>query len=275
MALAAVAETEIAAKKDEAEKLLKAVEHQNVVLEQAEKSLAEHITRKPQSDEDLSLEAAVSLEESLNNEIGAKKESIGEIKNKINENAKNVELRQEKEKEVEALRKEYNRYSNLEKLFGSANGDKFRRIAQSYILKELLAKANYYLNQLSDRYELDCQSNSLTILVRDTHFGGNVRPANMMSGGESFVVSLALALGLSTLNSRGLTTDILFIDEGFGTLDSNTLEVVMSTLERLRGTDHRKVGIISHVENLYERIPMKILVERCGGNAAKVRMVKD
>ena len=275
MALAAVSEEEFGAKKKEVEDLLKTVEHQGGVLDQAEKTLGEHLTRKPQFDEDLTLEAAVSLEESLNNEIGAKKEQIGGINNKIDDNAKNVELRQAKEKEIESLRKEYNRYSNLDKLFGSANGDKFRRIAQSYILKELLAKANYYLNQLSDRYELDCQSNSLTILVRDTHFGGNVRPANMMSGGESFVVSLALALGLSTLSSRGLTTDILFIDEGFGTLDSNTLEVVMSTLERLRGTDHRKVGIISHVENLYERIPMKILVERSGGNAARVRMVKD
>ena len=275
LALAAVSEAEIATKKGEAERMMKAADFSKGAFEQAEKLLNEHMARKPQSVGNITYDEAVSQEASLNEQIASCNKRMGEIDTKINENAKNVALRQAKEKEVEALGKEYNRYSNLNSLFGSLTGDRFRRIAQSYILKELLVKANYYLNQLSDRYELDCQSNSLTLLVRDIHFGGNVRPANMMSGGESFVVSLALALGLSTLNSRGLTTDILFIDEGFGTLDSSTLEMVMSTLERLRGTDHRKVGIISHVENLYERIPMKILVERSGGNAAKIRMVKD
>ena len=165
------------------------------------------------------------------------------------------------------------KWSRLSKIFGDAEGKKFRGIAQSYILKELLIKANEFLSRLSSRYELDCQSNSLTILVHDMYFGGNVRPVDMMSGGESFVVSLALALGLSTLNVNGFTTNMLFIDEGFGTLDSSTLEVVMNTLGQLSETGNRKVGIISHVEALYERIPVKILVERDGGNAGKVRMV--
>lgn len=161
------------------------------------------------------------------------------------------------------------------KTFWRRRGKRFRVIAQSFILRELLDKANHFLDQLSKRYELDCQDDSLTILVRDMYFGGSVRPVNMVSGGESFVVSLALALGLSSIGGNGFATDMLFIDEGFGTLDSNTLEVVMDTLERLRETGNRKVGIISHVEALCERIPVKILVERNNGSAAKIRMVKD
>ena len=273
--LAKVSEEQIEALKKEAESLEKAVSEAKGAFEHAEKLLAQHLEQKPQTDEMPSLEEANILEIKLTEKIDECNKRIGDIDGQFRQNAENIKARQAKEREVEALRIEHDRWHCLNKIFGSNDGKRFRYIAQSYILKELLTKANYFLNQLSTRYELDCQSNSFVILVHDMYFGGNVRPVNLVSGGESFVVSLALALGLSTLNNNGITIDTLFIDEGFGTLDSNTLDVVMNTLERLRETGNRKVGIISHVETLYERIPLKIVVERSAGKAAKVRLVKN
>lgn len=271
--LAKVPEAQIETLKTEVDSLENAVREAKGAFEHAEKLLAQHLEQKPQSGEMPTLEEANTLETNLATKIDNCKNRVTEIDILLRQNTENIKARQAKEREVEALRIEHDRWHCLNKIFGSNDGKRFRYIAQSYILKELLTKANYFLNQLSARYELDCQSNSFVILVHDMYFGGNVRPVNLVSGGESFVVSLALALGLSTLNNNGITTDILFIDEGFGTLDAQTLEVVMNTLERLRETGNRKVGIISHVEALSERIPVKLLVERSGNNVSRVRLV--
>lgn len=120
---------------------------------------------------------------------------------------------------------------------------------------------------------MDCPPDSLTILVRDRYNGNVERPADMLSGGESFVVSLALALGLSSLNNNTFSADILFIDEGFGTLDASILEDVMATLNRLHEIGNRRVGIISHVETLRERIPVKISVEKVNNTTSEIKLL--
>ena len=244
-------------------------------VELANQQLQQHLEQKPVFEETLDINSIDALIYKLTEQINSSNRRIGEIEKEFKTDAENTEQRRQKEMEIKKKRTEFELWDRLKNLFGDADGKKFRTIAQSYILRELLNKANHFLEQLSDRYELDCQDDSLGILVRDMYLGGTIRPVNMVSGGESFVVSLALALGLSTISGNGFATDMLFIDEGFGTLDSNTLDVVMSTLERLRETGNRKVGIISHVDTLYERIPLKIVVERSAGNAAKVRMVKN
>ena len=109
---------------------------------------------------------------------------------------------------------------------------------------------------------MECPPGGLTILLRDEYQGGVKRPTSTISGGESFLVSLALALGLSSLNRKSLSVDVLFIDEGFGTLDSDYLNTVMEALEKLHQIGGKKVGIISHVEALRERIATQIHVER-------------
>ncbi len=166
------------------------------------------------------------------------------------------------EEEAEKARIEYERWYRLYEIFGSSDGKKFRNIAQSYVLRQLLTGANEYLHQLTDRYELEAQPGSLTILLKDKEAGGVLRPTSTISGGESFLTSLALALGLSSLGSRAASMDILFIDEGFGTLDGTYLETVMNTLERLHQMGGRKVGIISHVESLKERLATQVQVVR-------------
>ena len=159
----------------------------------------------------------------------------------------------------------YLRWSQLNEMLGSHDGAKFRRIALSYILEELLAIANGYLSHFNDRYELEAQPGTLTILVRDL-LQGDRTAVTTLSGGESFMVSLALALALSSMTGKVFTVDTIFIDEGFGTLSANYLDKVMETLNHLYDMGGRRVGIISHVEALKERITAQIHVQRDKGN---------
>ena len=167
--------------------------------------------------------------------------------------------------EAASLEKEASRWKRLSDIFGSADGAKFKSIAQSYILLQLLENSNFYLRQFTSRYELTTQPGSLVILVKDREDGDTLRAANTLSGGESFMVSLALALGLSSLNRNNFTPDTLFIDEGFGTLSGDCLNTVIETLEVLHNIGSRRVGIISHVGELYERISTKIEVRKQAG----------
>lgn len=162
------------------------------------------------------------------------------------------------------------RWGRLSDLFGSADGKRMRTVAQSYILAQLTVQANYYLHNLSSRYRLRCQPGQLTLLVEDLESGGDIRPASNLSGGESFVVSLALALGLPALSGKAVAFDVIFIDEGFGTLDAETLSTVIDTLGTLHRIGGRRVGVISHVESLRERIPVQIHVRPEGGGRSSV-----
>ena len=146
-------------------------------------------------------------------------------------------------------------------MLGDSTGSKFRKIAQSYILGELLHSANGYLRQFNNRYELEANPGTLVILVRDL-LQGDLTSANTLSGGECFMVSLALALALSSTTGKMFSVDTLFIDEGFGSLSPNYLDNVMETLNRLYDMGGRRVGIISHVEMLKERVTTQIRVER-------------
>ena len=146
-------------------------------------------------------------------------------------------------------------------MLGSADGAKFRKIAQSYILGELLNSANGYLHYFNDRYELEASPGKLIILVRDL-YQGDLTSVNTLSGGESFMVSLALALALSSTMGKIFTIDTIFIDEGFGSLSGNYLDNVIETLNRLYEMGGRRVGLISHVEALKERVTTQIQVYR-------------
>ena len=195
---------------------------------------------------------------------------MGGIDAKLKQNEEDTKKVQDKVRQCELLRSEWERWDRLNDAFGDATGKKFRNIAQSHVLKELLHGANHYLKELSNRYELDCSG--LVLMIRDAYEGYASRPVNGLSGGESFLVSLALALGLSNLGEQGLSVEMLFIDEGFGTLSSEYLNTVMNALERLNKFSRRKVGIISHVEGLRERIRTHIEVKRDGRQASTVQV---
>ena len=151
---------------------------------------------------------------------------------------------------------------HLNSLIGSAAGDSFRKFAQGLTLEHLVYLANTRLAQLHARYELSRQNdNSLNLAVIDTWQGDKPRDINTLSGGESFLVSLALAIGLSDLVSNKTSIDSLFLDEGFGTLDAQTLDVALNALDSLHASG-KMVGIISHVDSLKERIAMQIQVSK-------------
>jgi len=176
-------------------------------------------------------------------------------------------------REIEQQQVEEQRWGKLSELIGSSDGKKFRNYAQQFTLDVLLGYANAHLAQLARRYRLERVSYqgmpSLALMVRDQDMGGEVRSVNSLSGGESFLVSLALALGLASLSSNRVRVESLFIDEGFGSLDSETLGVAMDALDALQSLG-RKVGVISHVQEMTERIATKVLVRPAGGGSSAV-----
>ena len=153
------------------------------------------------------------------------------------------------QEELNVRRTESERWAKLNELAGSADGAKFRRIAQGYTLDILLNYANVQLRELTRRYRLERVPETLALQVIDRDMCDEVRTVHSLSGGESFLVSLALALGLSSLSSNRMRVESLFIDEGFGSLDAETLRVAMDALESLR-TQGRKIGVISHVQEM-------------------------
>ncbi len=194
-------------------------------------------------------------------------------RNQLQTDDENRNRRKESERSLKDERRALAEWRRLRELIGSHDGSKFRRYAQSISLDILGRHANRHLAKLSDRY-LICrdEEEALNLQIEDLHQAGVRRPMASLSGGESFLVSLALALGLSDLAGRTVRIDSLFVDEGFGTLDPETLEVAISALESLR-QDHKTVGVISHVALLKERIATQIVVEKDSGGISRVRVV--
>lgn len=185
------------------------------------------------------------------------------------ENKQKIASQQE---ELNACRLENERWAKLNELAGSADGAKFRRIAQGYTLDVLLSYANVQLRDLSRRYRLERVPETLALQVIDRDMCDEIRTVHSLSGGESFLVSLALALGLSSLSSNRMKVESLFIDEGFGSLDADTLRIAMDALESLR-TQGRKIGVISHVQEMTERIPVQIRVSRAGNGRSFLEVI--
>jgi exonuclease SbcC len=160
-------------------------------------------------------------------------------------------------------------WAQLSELIGSADGKKFRNVAQQFTLEVLLGYANQHLTQLSRRYRLERIGDTLALMVLDTDMGDEKRSVHSLSGGESFLVSLALALGLASLSSNRVKVESLFIDEGFGSLDADTLRVAMDALDGLQSLG-RKVGVISHVQEMTERIAVKVMVNKAAAGRSLV-----
>ncbi len=160
-------------------------------------------------------------------------------------------------------------WQRLDGLIGSAKGDKFRKFAQGLTLDHLLQLANRHLARLHGRYLLRRKSTGeleleLELEIVDAWQGDAARDTRTLSGGEGFLVSLALALALSDLVSNKTSIDSLFLDEGFGSLDGDTLEIALTALDSLNASG-KMIGVISHVEAMKERIPAQIRVEKGGG----------
>lgn len=235
-------------------------------LEQLREQIAT-LSDAPQGD------ALVALEEERKKTGTALLETADQRTRLVKELEDDETRRRSHETLAEALEAERGRlatWQQLDNLIGSASGAKFSRFAQGLSLEILMRHANRHLGRLSDRYQLQrSPEGELVMEIVDLHQANATRPMQSLSGGESFLVSLALALGLSDLAGRNVRIDSLFIDEGFGSLDADTLDLAVSALDSLR-LSHKTVGVISHIDLLKERIPMQIRVVKQPGGISRL-----
>lgn len=187
--------------------------------------------------------------------------ALSSVEARLLQQMKNKTIVEQIVKELAEKQSIAERWAKLNKLIGSADGAKFKVIAQSYTLNLLLLHANKHLAYLSKRYKLQQIPGTLGLQVIDCDMCDEVRTVYSLSGGESFLISLALALGLSSLSSNNLKVESLFIDEGFGSLDAESLRTAMEALEQLQ-MQGRKIGVISHVQEMSERISVQVQVQK-------------
>ncbi len=256
----------IGALKSEIDKCEKTVTQYEAVLNEHHKHQKELDSKRPKLD-DNDMEGLLQSRIEDNTKLLADYATeLGSLNSELKADDENRNRQALLKKEAEEKRQLFQRWKALCDIFGDKNGKTFRTIAQSYVLSNLIHSANYYMRQLSDRYELKVEPGSFVIQVLDAYQGYTSRSAGTISGGEGFLVSLALALALSDIG-KGLSANILFIDEGFGTLSGEPLQNAVQTLKSLHSHTGRHVGIISHIEELQERIPVQIQVRQEGHNS--------
>ena len=195
----------------------------------------------------------------------------GQLEQQLRANAQAQRQAQAQQQRVQQQRQIEERWHKLNALIGSGDGKKFRNFAQSLNFEIMVANANSQLRKLSDRYLLvHDPGQALELQVLDNYQAGAMRPTKNLSGGESFIVSLALALGLAQMASHKTRVDSLFIDEGFGSLDPDSLDTALNTLAELQ-QDDKLIGIISHVTSLQERIPTQIAIIPQGNGRSRIQ----
>ncbi|MGO3343707.1 MAG: AAA family ATPase [Marinomonas sp.] len=241
---------------------------QSALLKQAKTAYDEHIEKQEADlnvNDDVSLEALLVHVEQLESERSILNRNRGEVAQKIKEERQRRAQAESSVRALSALRENLIHLDRLNHLIGSADGAKFRRFAQGLTLDHLVYLSNQHLSILHKRYQLERKvDDTLALSVIDTWQANASRDTKTLSGGESFLVSLALALALSDLVSHKTSIDSLFLDEGFGTLDTETLESALDALDNLQSSG-KTIGIISHISALKERIPVQIRLMKQGG----------
>ncbi|MCX2545951.1 AAA family ATPase [Pseudomonas sp. COW5] len=246
----------------------KALEHAKVLLQERDRQLLEH---QAQHNGNLEAEQLAAALADLQNQCDASEQLCAELRAEQVEDQRRQNANSALAQQIADAYAEYQRWARLNALIGSATGDTFRKIAQAYNLDLLVHHANAQLRQLVKRYRLKRGGSMLGLLVMDTEMGDELRSVHSLSGGETFLVSLALALGLASMASSTLKIESLFIDEGFGSLDPESLQLAMDALDGLQAQG-RKVAVISHVQEMHERIPVQIQVQRQGNGLSTLEV---
>ena len=209
----------------------------------------------------------------LNNHIQLANKDIGSLQEQIKQD--NAKLKQHKllKEKLDELIVNNRKYELLNQYIGDAKGTKFSNYAQELTLSRLLSIANARLKTMNDRYMLKHDLDDDDLLVIDQYQGNAERVVRTLSGGETFIISLALALSLSDLASKNVSLESLFIDEGFGTLDPETLDMALSTLEKLQNDSGKTIGVISHVEAIKERMLTQIKVNKNAQGYGEIKII--
>ena len=237
-------------------------------LKTMQEQLTEHKIYQPEIEFD-------ALQQNILNTIEALKaqtEIRDQFKLKIEMHQQNLAKQQQYADQITEIQQEEHRWGKISGLMGDATGKKFRDYAQQYNLDILLEHANQQLSMLSQRYTLKRLENSLSLAIIDHDMDGETRSVASLSGGESFLTALALSLAIANMASGSMKIESLFIDEGFGTLDASSLHMVMNALDQLQNQG-RKVVLISHIQEMHERIPVQIQVRPLGAGASTIEVV--
>lgn len=251
---------------------LKEKKLQNQTLIQESEEKLKNLTAE-REDTNITISDILKQIPSLREGINVRQQRKGFLEQEQKNNALNLVKANEIKSKIQAQEKTHSHWKELSDLIGSAKGDKFSTYAQNITLNILVDYANYHLQKLSKRYQIhrdEKDTENLTLQIMDKNQGDVTRPVTSMSGGEKFLVCLSLALGLSDLSSNRQKIETLFIDEGFGSLDPRNLDIAMDLLENLQSSG-RLVGIISHVESMTDRIPVKIEIIP-GSGISKIRL---
>ena len=211
----------------------------------------------------------------LDEKVAALEQQRGAIAERLAADTESRRQHDEQGGRLARMRHVFNTWETLHRLIGVGEGAEFRAFAQSLNLSDLIWRANRHLERLEPRYSLAADGEdegrwSLSFVIRDMYLANTTRPLNTLSGGETFLVSLALALALAEYSTARLRIETLMLDEGFGTLDADTLRTAITALERLHVERDAQVFMISHVEGLKERMPARIRVEKLGGGRSRV-----
>lgn len=244
--------------------LIHQLTHQQQDLEQSVLHLENFLTSNPQIAQ-LQLSDVIDDKNILQDDIHQLLKILGKNQQIYDEAKIDRQKHQQLIQQINQQKQDNEIWDKLDKLIGSADGKKYRNFVQGLTLQTLLFYANEILKQMSERYILSHNQHNikdpLEISVIDAYQGNEIRSTKNLSGGESFIISLALAMGLSMMNSDKIQIDSLFLDEGFGTLDDEVLDIALSTLSLLN--HHGKmIGIISHISALKESIATKIIVKK-------------
>ncbi|AXQ23207.1 ATP-dependent dsDNA exonuclease [Acinetobacter wuhouensis] len=238
------------------------------VLKTIQAQLAEHVLQQPEID-------FAQLQQLITDNIEALKaqsELRDQIKIDLAKHESNVQKQKQFADQIQEVQQEEHRWSKISGLMGDSTGKKFRDYAQQFNLDILLEHANQQLAMLSQRYTLKRLDNSLSLAIIDHDMDGETRSVASLSGGESFLTALALSLAIANMASGSMKIESLFIDEGFGTLDASSLHMVMNALDQLQNQG-RKVVLISHIQDMHERIPVQIQVRPLGAGASTIEVV--
>ncbi|WP_444465214.1 SbcC/MukB-like Walker B domain-containing protein [Rhodobacter capsulatus] len=208
--------------------------------------------------------------QALETETEAQARRLGELSAELARDAATRAKLADLARETEAARAEWEVWAAVNAAIGARSGDRFARIAQAITLDVLVDHANRHLADLNPRYRLR-RGAELALQVEDRDMGDAARATRSLSGGERFLVSLALALALSQMGGKGTFAGTLFIDEGFGALDAGSLDLAIDALETLQ-SQGRQVGVISHVEAMQARIATRIAVRKEGGGRSSLRV---
>jgi len=259
---------------DERNALRQQQQHIDYALKQAQSLLEE--TQKTLADKQANpltvddRETLVQQQSQAQDEFNKRIASIGAISQRLKDNEDKKTTQQAQIDAINAQKDKLQVWRQLNDLIGSNSGKKYRTFAQGLTFDIMISHANTKLQKMSNRYLLvRDDSNPLELNVMDDYQGGAIRSTKNLSGGEGFIISLALALGLSQMASQNIRVDSLFLDEGFGTLDEESLDIALDTLTNLQ-QEGKLIGVISHVQALKDRILTQIKVEKLSGGFSQI-----